>query len=575
MLKIIRRILDLSGHYKRNIQTGILCSLLYSVFATAELFAILYLTVNLKSLTGTIIFWAFIILLIGIAGKMLFKWQVTKRVSGAGYDVFEEKRLDIGERLKAAPMGYFTENQMGEVQSAATTSINDLETSVMQVVENILGSIIYAITSTCVLFLFNWRIGCIALGGLLVGIIFLNLVQRNAKKETHLRFSAMEKMTGKVMEFVQGISVMRIFGTEKDSLSDMQGAFQDKRKADIAIENAAMWPVSLYRYTFRAASCVIILIASLLCLSGEMSFAFTVMFLFAAFQTFAQMDGVAANFALLRAADTALNQIDRVLTIPKMSGEKNADVISNCTIDLKHVSFSYGEREIIHDISLHIPEKTMAAIVGPSGGGKTTLCNLIARFWDVQSGEVMIGGINIKEINSDELMTKMSFVFQNVYLFHDTVENNIRFGKPNATQEEVEEAAQKARCHDFIQALPQGYQTMIGESGSTLSGGERQRISIARAILKDAPIVILDEATSSVDPENQHALMKAIDELTKDKTLITIAHRLSTVRNADQIVVVSDGRIVQLGTHDQLAGQDGTYRRFMEIRRESENWSIV
>lgn len=357
MFQTIKRILDLSGGYKGTIKKGIVYSLLYSVFAAMDIFAVLYLTLHLENLTRSVIIKAFGILLIGLIGKIFFKWQVTKKVSGAGYDIFQEKRLDIGERLKVAPMGYFNENQIGEIQAAATTSINDLEATAMSVVENILGSMIYAVLCICVLFFFDWRIGLIALGGLLVGVIFLNIVQRNAKKEAPLRFAAQEKMTEKVMEFVQGISVMRLFGVDKDGLSDMKSAFRAKKRADLAIENAAMRPVSLYRYTFRAAGCVIILVASLLCLNGGMSWAFTVMFLFAAFMTFARMDGMAANLALLRLADTAMDQVERVLTIPKMSGTKSADAISNCNIDLKHVSFSYGEREVIHDVSLHIPEK--------------------------------------------------------------------------------------------------------------------------------------------------------------------------------------------------------------------------
>ena len=255
-------------------------------------------------------------------------------------------------------------------------------------------------------------------------------------------------------------------------------------------------------------------------------------------------------------------------------GSGSAENMKDFGIDLVNVSFSYGEREVIHDVSVHIPENSTTAIVGPSGSGKTTLCNLIARFWDVQKGQVLIGGQDIKSINSDALMTKFSFVFQNVYLFHDTIENNIKFGKPNAAMDEIMDAAKKARCHDFIMELPDGYQTIVGEGGSTLSGGEKQRISIARAILKDAPIIILDEATSSVDPENQHLLIEAFDELTRNKTLITIAHRLSTIRNADQILVVEEGKIVQSGTHEELEKQQGIYKRFLMLLEQSAAWNI-
>ena len=248
--------------------------------------------------------------------------------------------------------------------------------------------------------------------------------------------------------------------------------------------------------------------------------------------------------------------------------------MSHYDISLEHISFGYGGRQEIHDISLEIPEHTTCAIVGPSGSGKTTLCNLIARFWDVQEGTVRIGGKDVRDYTADSVLEYISMVFQNVYLFHDSVENNIRFGRPEATHEQVVAAAKRACCHDFILSLPEGYDTIIGEGGSTLSGGEKQRISIARAILKDAPIIILDEATSSVDPENEQALLSAIQELTKDKTLISIAHRLSTVRNADQIIVIDQGRVVQQGKHNELLQKDGIYRKFLSLRTRATGWHL-
>ena len=243
-------------------------------------------------------------------------------------------------------------------------------------------------------------------------------------------------------------------------------------------------------------------------------------------------------------------------------------------IALSHVDFSYDSKPILRDVSLKIPEKTTVAIVGPSGSGKTTLCNLMARFWDVQSGSVTLGGHDVREYSYDSLIKNFSFVFQRTYLFSDTIANNIRFGKPNASMDEVKAAAKKARCYDFIMALPDGFDTVIGEGGATLSGGERQRISIARAIMKDAPIIILDEATANVDPENEKELMEAVAELTHNKTVIMIAHRLKTVRSADRIFVVDRGEIVQQGTHDELVAVDGLYRRFVVERKQAAGWKV-
>ena len=574
MIKTVKRILLMAGDHCHKVTAGIGISLLYSIFSAMDLFAILYIAFSVDELTMQKIVVTVGILLIGLIGKIVCKYQISKRISGSSYDVFYERRLEAGERLKKAPMGYYSEKNLGEIQMTLTTDMNALESSAMSVVENILGSLIYAAICTLVLLLFNWKIGLITLAGLAIGMILLNVIQNGAEKAMPMRFHAQEEMTERTLEFVQGNMVMRLFGTGQDGLNRVKEAFQKKQKADIHLENSAIWPINFYKYVFRLASCGVVLIAALLYVQQEMSFPICVMFLFAAFLVYSQMDGLASNIALLRIVDTSLEQVESVLHIPKMPGNEAVNKIQNYDIELQNISFGYDKRPIIQDVSLKIPERSVTAIVGPSGSGKTTLCNLIARFWDVQKGAILIGGKNVKDIEPDELMKLMSIVFQNVYLFHDTIENNIKFGRPDATHEAVVEAARRACCHDFIEKLPNASQTVIGEGGSTLSGGEKQRISIARAILKDAPIVILDEATSSVDPENQHILLTAINELTKGKTLIIIAHRLSTIRNADQIVVLDGGRIVQQGTHKTLIQQDGVYRRFVQIRKTTFSWKL-
>lgn len=574
MIKTVKRILLMAGDHCHKVTAGIGISLLYSIFSAMDLFAILYIAFSVDELTMQKIVVIVGILLVGLIGKIVCKYQISKRISGSSYDVFYERRLEAGERLKKAPIGYYSEKNLGEIQMTLTTDMNALESSAMSVVENILGSLIYAAICTLVLLLFNWKIGLITLAGLAIGMILLNVIQNGAEKAMPMRFHAQEEMTERTLEFVQGNMVMRLFGTGQDGLNRVKEAFQKKQKADIHLENSAIWPINFYKYVFRLASCGVVLIAALLYVQQEMSFPICVMFLFAAFLVYSQMDGLASNIALLRIVDTSLEQVESVLHIPKMPGNEAVNKIQNYDIELQNISFGYDKRPIIQDVSLKIPERSVTAIVGPSGSGKTTLCNLIARFWDVQKGAILIGGKNVKDIEPDELMKLMSIVFQNVYLFHDTIENNIKFGRPDATHEAVVEAARRACCHDFIEKLPNAYQTVIGEGGSTLSGGEKQRISIARAILKDAPIVILDEATSSVDPENQHILLTAINELTKGKTLIIIAHRLSTIRNADQIVVLDGGRIVQQGTHKTLIQQDGVYRRFVQIRKTTFSWKL-
>jgi ATP-binding cassette subfamily B protein len=293
------------------------------------------------------------------------------------------------------------------------------------------------------------------------------------------------------------------------------------------------------------------------------------------FSMFGNVEAINDSAHVLGMIGAAMDKIDK-LEQTDFIDQNGTDVeIDSYDICFQHVSFGYDSKEIIHDVNFTARQNTTTAIVGPSGSGKTTLCNLMTRFYDVDSGEITVGGHNVREFTCDSLMKKFSMVFQNVYLFRDTIRNNIRFGKPDATEKEIIAAAKAACCHEFISALPKGYDTMVGEGGSSLSGGERQRISIARAILKNAPIVILDEATASIDPENEHLIQQALSTLTKGKTIITIAHRLATIEQADQILVLDNGRIAQHGNHQELMMEDGIYKDFVSIRQRAEGWSIT
>lgn len=572
MLKTIKRILDLCGSYKSRLIAGIVCSLIYSVCTACSIFAILNILLNIRELTNDHIRNSIWILLVSIVGKCIMKYLISIYMSANGYNVFCEKRMEIGDRMKRAPMGFFSEQNLGMINTALSSATTELENFSMVAVENMVGGIIQAVCVMIVLLFFNWKVALLSLIGLLLSSVTLKLIKIRTTKQAPRREASREIMVTKVLEYIRGISVIRSFGRQPDD--EIHQVLEETKNANITMEKRVMSVVNLYKGILEVFSGLIIGYSAWLMLIGQLTFPIGVMFLVSSFMIYGQMETMGNGAFLLRVLDSSLNRMEKVMNIPVMDEGAKKIEPANCDIELKNVSFGYDSRPIIKKISLKIPQGTSTAIVGYSGSGKTTLCNLITRFWDVDSGEVLFGGHNVKEYACDDLLSNISMVFQNVYLFHDTIANNIKFGKPDATREEVKIAAKKACCYDFIMKLPDGFDTIIGEGGSTLSGGERQRISIARAILKDAPVIILDEATSSVDPENEHELLKAIEELTKGKTLISIAHRMTTVRKADQIIVLSDGEIVQQGTHKELIAQEGVYKNFLTIRTQSVGWQI-
>ena len=572
MLKTIKRIMELCGSYKSRLIIGIVCSMFYSIFNSLSIFAILNILLNVRSLTASIIWRSAWILAGSVVGKSIMKYLICIYMSANGYNVFCEKRLETGNRMKRAPMGFFSEQNLGMINTALSSATTELESFSMVAVDNIVGGIIQAVFVMLVLLYFNWQIALLALVGMLLSSAVLKLVKSRTTKQAPRREAARETMVSKVIEYIQGISVIRAFGRQPDDEIDQ--VLEETKDSYITMEKQVMGIVHLYKGILEVFGGLILGCAAWQMFFGPLDFPVGVMFLISSFTIYSQMETMGNGAFLLRMLDSSLNRMEKVTNIPVMDDGATKISPENCDIQLKNVSFGYDSRTIIKNINLVIPQGTSTAIVGYSGSGKTTLCNLITRFWDVDSGEILFGGHNVKEYACDDLLSHFSMVFQNVYLFHDTIENNIKFGKPDATLDEIKAAAKRACCYDFIMALPDGFQTIIGEGGSTLSGGERQRISIARAILKDAPIVILDEATSSIDPENEHELLKAIAELTKNKTLISIAHRMTTVRNADQIIVLSDGQIVQQGTHQTLISQDGIYRNFLTIRTQSAGWQI-
>lgn len=571
MLSIIKRILRLSGKYRFRVIAGLIFNALKSCCAAFVFFAVLLVMLNIEHLTSAVIWQAFGIIALSVLGRFLFQYLSDVLMSASGYKIFREKRLEIGNQLKRAPIGYFTENNLGTVQTVLTTTISDLEGNCMLALTFLVGGFVQALAMTLMLSVFCWQIGLLALAGILAGIFVLGQIKKRAGAHTEDMQNAQELLVGNALEYIKGISVLRIFGKGKEGKVDQ--AFENKCRSDIAVTISTAGIMKLYEAVFKITSCLLFLLSALLYLWGVIALPYCLLFIICAFLMFMELELMNDGAFLSKMLATQLDRLDLISDIPVLDTDGKEIVLESYDIELNDVTFAYDTRQVLDGISLKIPQNSTCAIVGPSGSGKTTLCNIIARFWDVNSGSVKIGGHDVREFTCDSLLSYVSMVFQKVYLFNDTIENNIKFGKPNASHTEVVEAAKRACCHDFIEALPQGYETMIGEAGSTLSGGEKQRISIARAILKDAPIVILDEATSSVDPENEKALLDAIFELTKNKTLISIAHRLSSVRTADQIIVIDQGHIAQRGTHKELL-EEGIYRTFLECREKSISWKL-
>lgn len=574
MLNMIQRILQISGKHKPKILLGIFLNFLKSVSMAMMLLAIFVVVQNLDRLTPQVIWTALGILVGSVAGRFFFQWMMDISMSAKGFDMFRDYRLAIGERMRKAPMGYFSEQRLGSIQTVLTSTVIELEQYSMLAIMDLTGGVLMTLVVMVFFLLFYPAFALITLVGLCVGMGVLHIIQKVATKHTPEVLAAQENMTTQALEYIRGISVLRAFSQAEGSEGAVYASFDRKRQADLDQEYASLPLLKIYQAVYKVTGCALMFAAVVFFLAGSITLPYCLMFIVSAFLVYSEMEQMGDGAFLARKITTELNRLETVTNMPKMDTSDKELHAKNFDIELQDVSFGYDNRKVINHVSMKVPQGTTCAIVGPSGSGKTTLCNLIARFWDVQEGQVLIGGQNVKNYTADSLMRYVSMVFQNVYLFNDTIENNIRFGNPDATYEQVEAAAKRAQCHDFISALPEGYHTMVGEGGSTLSGGEKQRISIARAILKNAPIVILDEATSSIDPENEHALLAAIHELTKGKTLISIAHRLTTVRDADQILVIDEGKIVQKGNHAQLMKEEGIYRRFWKQREAAIGWKL-
>mgnify|MGYP004567008931 CR=1 FL=1 len=578
MFEVLSKFFRFSGRENSSkFQRSIVLGLIEALASAMRIPAIMYILMGIidKQPLGRYIAGSLGIMAVSIVVSVFCKMRSTVLQTEGGYDACAFKRIEIAEHLRYLPMGYFNANSIGEISSVTTNTMESLGDVATRVVMLTTQGILETAMIVLMILLFDWRIGLISAAGVVAFFGINSIMQKAGKKESERKVDCDTELVSQIMEYIQGISEVKsynLIGTQTKRLNDANDACM---KTNIKMELVFVPYHFLQNTVTKIIGAVIIGCSAYFYICGTMSVLYAIGMTISAFLLYSSLE-TAGNFSsLLHVVNVCVDKANAILALDTMDIDGRDVKPQNHDIALSNVTFSYDKRKIIDGISLSIPEKTTTAIVGPSGGGKSTLCNLIARFWDVDSGAVTLGGVNVKDYSMDSLMSNFAFVFQTVYLFADTIENNIKFGRPEATHEEVVKAAKKACCHEFISKLPDGYNTVIGEGGATLSGGEKQRISIARAIMKDAPVIILDEATANVDPENEKELIEAVDALTKEKTIIMIAHRLKTVRHADQIVVVDQGQIVQKGTHEELMQQEGIYRRFVDSREQAVSWKIA
>ena len=572
MFALISRMLRLSGRYKKRIQLAFVCAFVEQILSKMPIFFAFLVLAGFASgtMSGARCLVVGVILVCVVVLQAVVHYASDRLQSAAGYMIFADQRIALADHLRRLPMGYFTAGNIGKISSVLSSDMVFVEEVAMSTIANMMSYLLSAGVLMVFMFWLDWRLGLIALAVTLLANVVARRMNAVSLKEAAARQEQGERLTDAVLSFVEGIGVIKSYNLLGAQSAALTENFARSRDVNASFERRMTpWTTGL-SILYGAGIAAIFGLAVYLEQTGALSLAYLLGVLLFVFDLFGPLKALYGEATRLTVMNAALDRTCDVLVETELPDTGTAHLPETTVGDeivFENVSFSYdGKNDVLHDISFAMPPRTMTALVGPSGGGKSTIANLLARFWDVGTGCVKIRGVDIRDVPLAELMDQISMVFQRVYLFQDTIYNNIAMGRPDASEKEIIQAAKKARCYDFVTALPDGFQTIVGEGGATLSGGERQRIAIARCILKDAPIVILDEATASVDVDNERYIQEAISELVRGKTLLVIAHRLHTIRDADQILVVAGGRIAQCGDHASLSDQPGIYQDFVQKR---------
>ena len=607
MLKILHRIVCMTGKYSSRIRASYLTSFIKGIMMKAPLiFSFFAISLFMKGqMNEKICLYLGIALVLCIAVEAVFEHITNVLQSATGYEVFADMRMRLGDHLRKLPMGYFTEGNMGKISTVLCTDMVFIEECCMSVLSELVTFMISQGLMTLMMFAMDIRLGIAALTVIIAFVIVGNCMMKTTLAHSRTKQEGSESLTEEVLDFAEGIGIIKSFNMLGEKSKSLSAEFEKSCKESIDFEKSyGPWARALY-LTYGIGTSFMLAVAGLLYAKGEMAPDYMVGMVLFLFDLFISIESYYGQITRLTVTAASLDRIDEVFQAEELKDvsdqefsestketeedsaaiamPKNADKTrkdsgdtvffentkeaqKDSVVEYSDVSFGYTGKNVLNHISFSMKKGEMTALVGPSGSGKSTIASLLARFWDIREGTIKLNGKDIKNISLGRLMDQISMVFQRVYLFKDTIYNNIAMGRPSATREEVIEAAKKARCYDLIRSLPEGFDTVIGEGGASLSGGEKQRISIARCILKDTPIVILDEATASVDADNERAIQEAISELCKNKTLLVIAHRLKTIKDADQILVVSDGKIIERGNHDKLMEEDGIYARMVSVQ---------